>query len=67
MYCKKQVVNKTSLQMNANRRKFGVFIAYTPWEVELFFKWIKQNLKTKSFIGTSENAVMTQIPVEPCN
>jgi hypothetical protein len=31
------------------------------WEIELFFKAIKQNLKIKSFIGTSENAVMTQI------
>jgi hypothetical protein len=31
------------------------------WQVELFFKWIKQNLKIKSFIGTSKNAVMTQI------
>lgn len=31
------------------------------WQIELFFKWIKQNLKIKSFLGTSENAVMTQI------
>jgi len=31
------------------------------WEVELFFKWIKQHLKIKSFWGTSENAVYTQI------
>ncbi len=31
------------------------------WEVEEFFKWIKQNLKIKSFIGTSENAVYTQV------
>ena len=31
------------------------------WKVELFFKWIKQNLKIKSFLGTSRNAVMTQI------
>jgi len=31
------------------------------WQVELFFKWIKQNLKTKTFLGTSKNAVMTQI------
>jgi IS4 transposase len=27
------------------------------WQVELFFKWIKQNLRIKSFFGTSENAV----------
>jgi putative transposase len=31
------------------------------WQVELFFKWIKQNLKIKSFWGTSENAVYSQI------
>ena len=31
------------------------------WQVELFFKWIKQNLKIKAFLGTTENAVMTQI------
>jgi len=28
------------------------------WQVELFFKWIKQNLKIKSFVGTSKNAVI---------
>lgn len=31
------------------------------WQVELFFKWIKQHLRIKSFFGTSENAVKTQI------
>lgn len=31
------------------------------WQIEIFFKWIKQNLKIKTFLGTSENAVMTQI------
>jgi hypothetical protein len=31
------------------------------WKVELFFKWIKQNLRIKAFYGTSENAVKTQI------
>ena len=31
------------------------------WQVELFFKWIKQNLRIKSFYGTSENAVKTQV------
>ena len=36
------------------------------WQVELFFKWIKQNLKIKSFVGTSKNAVMTQIWVALC-
>ena len=36
------------------------------WQVELFFKWIKQNLKIKSFLGTSKNAVMTQIWIALC-
>ena len=31
------------------------------WQVELFFRWIKQNLRIKSFFGTSENAVKSQI------
>lgn len=31
------------------------------WQIEIFFKWIKQNLKIKTFLGASENAVMTQI------
>ena len=31
------------------------------WQVELFFKWIKQNLHIKSFYGTSDNAVKTQV------
>lgn len=36
------------------------------WQIEIFFKWIKQNLKIKSFIGTSRNAVMTQIWTALC-
>ena len=36
------------------------------WQVELFFKWIKQNLKIKAFLGTSKNAVMTQIWIALC-
>ena len=31
------------------------------WQVELFFKWIKQHLRIKTFYGTSDNAVKTQI------
>mgnify|MGYP001829102293 FL=1 len=31
------------------------------WQIELFFKWIKQHLRIKNFFGTSENAVKTQI------
>jgi len=33
------------------------------WQVELFFRWVKQHLKIKRFLGTSENAVRTQIAV----
>ena len=36
------------------------------WQIELFFKWIKQNLRIKSFFGTSENAVRTQIWIAIC-
>ena len=36
------------------------------WQVELFFKWIKQNLKIKAFLGNTENAVMTQIMAALC-
>jgi len=31
------------------------------WQVELFFKWIKQHLRIKAFYGTNENAVKTQL------
>ncbi len=37
------------------------------WKVELFFKWIKQNLRIKRFYGNSENAVKTQIWIAVCN
>ena len=36
------------------------------WQVELFFKWIKQHLRIKTFYGTSENAVKTQIWIAVC-
>ena len=36
------------------------------WQVELFFKWIKQHLRIKTFLGTSENAVKTQIWIAVC-
>jgi hypothetical protein len=42
----------------------AITIAYiykSRWQVELFFKWIKQHLRIKAFYGTSENAVKTQI------
>lgn len=36
------------------------------WQVELFFKWIKQHLRIKAFYGTSENAVKTQVWIAVC-
>jgi len=36
------------------------------WQVELFFKWVKQHLRIKAFLGTSENAVKTQIWIAVC-
>jgi len=36
------------------------------WQVELFFKWIKQHLRIKRFFGTSENAVKTQVWIAVC-
>jgi Domain of unknown function (DUF4372)/Transposase DDE domain len=37
------------------------------WQIELFFKWIKQHLRIKAFYGTSENAVKTQIWIAVCS
>lgn len=36
------------------------------WQIEVFFKWIKQNLKIKTFMGTSKNAVLTQVWIAMC-
>jgi transposase len=36
------------------------------WQVELFFKWIKQNLRIKTFYGNNENAIRTQIWTAVC-
>ena len=36
------------------------------WQIEIFFKWIKQNLKIKTFLGTSFNAVKTQLWIALC-
>ena len=36
------------------------------WQVELFFKWIKQNLRIKHFFGNSPNAVKTQVWIAVC-
>src|SRR5206468_11263919 len=36
------------------------------WQIELFFRWIKQHLRIKSFYGTSPNAVKTQVWIAVC-
>ena len=42
-------------------RQPQILESHHDWSIELFFKWIKQNLRIKAFYGTSENAVKTQI------
>jgi IS4 transposase len=53
-----------------NNFKLSVFTIaqiYKPrWQIELFFKWIMQHLKIKSFLGKNKNAVLSQIWVAMC-
>jgi IS4 transposase len=50
------------LTNNFTLRPLTICMLYrSRWQVEIFFKWIKQNLRIKTFYGTSENAVKTQI------
>lgn len=56
--------DRTFIFLTNNMELSGVQIAFLykqRWQVELFFKWIKQHLKIKAFWGTSENAVRIQI------
>ena len=56
--------NKTYLFLTNNFKLAAITIAQiykARWQIELFFKWIKQNLKIKTFLGTSKNAVMSQL------
>lgn len=60
---------KTLIFLTNNFRLAATTIAQiykSRWQIELFFKWIKQNLKIKSFLGISKNAVLTQIWVAMC-
>ena len=59
------IINNLALKV-CEVGKTIVDIYKSRWQVELFSKWIKQNLKIKSFIGTSKNAVMTQIRIAMC-
>lgn len=57
--------NGDTLQFMTNNESFKpetIQLLYKQrWKIELFFKWLKQNLKIKTFLGTSKNAVFTQI------
>lgn len=56
--------NKTYVFLTNNFKLAAFTIAQiykARWDIELFFKWIKQNLKIKTFLGTSRNAVLSQI------
>ena len=56
--------NKTYTFLTNNFKLAAITIAQiykARWQIELFFKWIKQNLKIRSFLGTSKNAVLSQI------
>lgn len=55
---------KREIELPANLMEFGA-IYKGCWEIELFFKALKQNLKVKSFAGTSENALCIQIWTAP--
>ena len=57
--------NKTYMFLTNNFKLAAMTIAQiykARWQIELFFKWIKQNLKIQSFLGTSENAVLSSTP-----
>ena len=56
--------NKIYLFLTNNFKLAAITIAEiykARWQIELFFKWSKQNLKIKTFLGTSKNAVLSQI------
>jgi IS4 transposase len=59
------VLNEREIMLLTNLTEFGsttiAAIYKDRWEIELFFKALKQNLKVKSFVGTSENALRIQI------
>ena len=58
------VLEETEVPLAANGEVAAIYKAR--WQIELFFKWVKQHLKLKSFLGTTANAVMTQVWVALC-
>lgn len=66
-YDKEQEKYLTFLTNNFFLSAFTISQIYKArWQVEIFFKWIKQNLKIKTFLGTTPNAVLTQIWIAMC-
>ena len=62
--CRDPVTGKKLIFLTNNFTLAALLIAHlyrARWQIELFFKWIKQHLRIKAFYGTSENAVKTQI------
>ena len=49
-----------------HRRSLPGALDQERWQIELFFKWLKQNLRLKSFLGTTLNAVLTQVWIALC-
>ena len=67
-YDKEQAKTDVFLTNNFEISAIEVALLYKyRWQIELFFKWIKQHLKIKRFWGESENAVKTQIWIAICN
>jgi len=61
-YSKKDEKEYTYLTNNFELSALQIVEIYQArWQIEVFFKWIKQNLKIKTFLGTSRNAVLSQI------
>jgi len=64
---KDQDITYVFLSNNFDLKAIEIALLYKyRWKIELFFKWIKQHLKIKSFWGESENAVKTQIWIAIC-
>lgn len=67
--CRDEVTGRYSVFLTNNFKLSALTIAriYKPrWAIELFFQWLKKNLRIKSFQGTSQNAVLTQIWIAMC-
>lgn len=68
VYDEEQKKHIVLLTNNFEISAFSITLLYKKrWQIELFFKWVKQHLKIKVFWGQNENAVRTQIWIAVCN